>query len=74
MDKVFLLSPAQQQIFPKVQRGERMRNNKVTVGIRGPTPPRGEVAQTHLKSALLYFLRLACMCLQEHSRSGGLQC
>ena len=36
---------------------------KVTVGIRGPTAPRGEGTQTDLKSALLYFVRLVCMCL-----------
>ena len=47
--------------------------NEVTEGIRGPTPPRGEGVQIDLKSALLYFLRLACTCLQEHSRPGGLQ-
>lgn len=54
---------------PKRHRGKRMRNTQE----REPTPPRGEGAQTDFKSALLYFLRLPCTCLHEHSRSGGLQ-
>ena len=47
--------------------------SEVTEGIRGPISPRDEGAQTDLKSDLLYFLRLACSCLQKHSRPGGLQ-
>ena len=52
--KEYVESGSIAQVPKSAARQKNEKHKKVTVGMRGPTPPRGEGAQTDLMSALLY--------------------